>query len=781
MIKTMKRLRAGLFALLFMASLGVQFLQGAPIDAVPTEIQYDGTNTHLSGDDGGTGTAVPIGFNFTFYQQVFDSTYVNINGTLNFENEYGDYSNTTLPNSEPGKSIMAFWDDIITYDFERESILYHTEGSAPNRKFIVQWTNMYFYSDPTLPMGTFQVILYEGSNKVQVQYRDLLGGSHARGDSATIGINKDGEVADQVSYETDFLTQGQAISYTPGDGDAYDIDTNATYDPLYLSEAGAPGIPVLTAPSDGATSTSRTPTFTWDAASLADTYRILISDNPGFSNAIMNRQGLTATSFSDISFLDANTTYYWKVEAVNAVTSAFSVTWSFTTGDGTGTAPDGPLLVSPEFEENNLPVRPTFTWQAAALATSYRIYISAHEDFSLMEVDQAGITGLSYTPSVNLQKDLTYFWKVEAYNADDSTFSDFGVFYTQENQSPDDPAELSPTSLLSGKEVTPAQLGNTAFTFGLSDPNEGDLVQFDVEVATDSDFENIVIGFVSDLQAQGPASYRVGHTTGGSYYEGNSSTSLTADQDYYIRFMALDGDEYESDWAGPTEAAFTLVDALTDNVSSSITTDVEDNAPNGGDANDDGTPDSYQTTVTSFVNPVTNHYASLATEGCDSNSNVSIAAESQNTLQDDVFTYPAGLLNFTLHCGSAGATATITQYYYNVDPADMVLRKYNPDTQTYTNVDGAVITAVTIGGEQATKVVYDITDGEELDQDGVANGVIIDPSGLAAVLAASTPVTGANAGVPATGLAAGSLLTPAVSVLSGAAIILSLRRRNIKK
>lgn len=63
--------------------------------------------------------------------------------------------------------------------------------------------------------------------------------------------------------------------------------------------------------------------------------------------------------------------------------------------------------------------------------------------------------------------------------------------------------------------------------------------------------------------------------------------------------------------------------------------------------------------------------------------------------------------------------------------SDLILRKYNPADDSYTTVDGAALSEESIGGKIALKVVYQVTDGGELDQDSVANGVIVDPSGVA--------------------------------------------------
>lgn len=164
-------------------------------------------------------------------------------------------------------------------------------------------------------------------------------------------------------------------------------------------------------------------------------------------------------------------------------------------------------------------------------------------------------------------------------------------------------------------------------------------------------------------------------------------------------------------------------------------------APNNGDGNNDGIADNAQTNVASFVNSITGQYAVLATS-CDSISNAQVNAEAANAAPDSVFDYPLGLMGFHLNCNTPGETATVTQYYYvAADPGTVVARKYNSISHTYQAIPGATVSRVTIGSKQAIKLSYQITDGGALDEDGTANGTIVDPSGLALSLI-TAPNTG---------------------------------------
>lgn len=197
-----------------------------------------------------------------------------------------------------------------------------------------------------------------------------------------------------------------------------------------------------------------------------------------------------------------------------------------------------------------------------------------------------------------------------------------------------------------------------------------------------------------------------------------------------------------------------------------IATGVEDAAPNGGDANADGTTDSQQGNVGSFVNTQTNHYVSVAAPNACTLSDLSTASSAAQTVADAGYTYPAGFTNYTASCGTNGYTADITLYFYGVNGQGMILRKYNPTTHHYSTV-AATITQVTVAGQIAAKVQYQVADGGPLDTDGAANGVIVDPVGLAEASASSSSaatLTNTGADVIVVSGVAGSLLTAALLV-----------------
>ncbi len=126
-------------------------------------------------------------------------------------------------------------------------------------------------------------------------------------------------------------------------------------------------------------------------------------------------------------------------------------------------------------------------------------------------------------------------------------------------------------------------------------------------------------------------------------------------------------------------------------------------------------------------------------------------AEKNLSAQDKSASYPLGLVNFCLEVPT-GSTHDITlTFQTNLKPSQVVARKYNSNTKKYANVPDATVTEDTIGGKHVLILNYQVTDGGELDEDGVANGAILDPVGLGVDPQAQTPGGGNNSNNPATG------------------------------
>lgn len=88
----------------------------------------------------------------------------------------------------------------------------------------------------------------------------------------------------------------------------------------------------LTAPVTGAIDIARQPTLSWQPASNAVSYSLLVASTPDFTNPVVNELALTENSFTVTNLLEESGTYYWCVIANNAGGSTqCTLDYSFTT------------------------------------------------------------------------------------------------------------------------------------------------------------------------------------------------------------------------------------------------------------------------------------------------------------------------------------------------------------------------------------------------------------------------------------------------------------------
>jgi len=308
------------------------FLSSYVIKAQPPETAYPGTIVYEGYYDDRSWGPFNIGFNFTYYSNTYNRFYVTSNGLVIFGSGSNDYTEDPIPSpASPNNLIAAFWDDIVINPSGK--ILYRAIGASPNRKCIIQWTNMGFYSSTVL-MGTFSVILYEGSNNIQIQYRSIIDNTSARshGSSATIGIeNSNGTSGIQYAYHnSSAISSEQAILFHPS-GSVYTMNPDAIYDGIYLTKnisLPEPGIAKLVSPANnGVIGSSQK--FEWTGSSNASNYTLKISTHSDISGSSDYNTGTNTTY--DISGLALNATYYWAVFATNSTGTTWSEIYRFTT------------------------------------------------------------------------------------------------------------------------------------------------------------------------------------------------------------------------------------------------------------------------------------------------------------------------------------------------------------------------------------------------------------------------------------------------------------------
>jgi len=152
--------------------------------------------TPLSGgtmDDGGWG-GIPIGFNFNFFGNSFNTIGAGTNGVLMFgpipaygtnDGELGDYTFAGppyFPNAANAGNVIALLaSDMQMANSVNGSIKYWTEGYAPNRKFVIKYSRVHGWSNN--PEATVTCVLYETLGMVDIHVTNK-----SFGNSAIIGL-----------------------------------------------------------------------------------------------------------------------------------------------------------------------------------------------------------------------------------------------------------------------------------------------------------------------------------------------------------------------------------------------------------------------------------------------------------------------------------------------------------------------------------------------------------------------------------------------------------------
>lgn len=157
---------------------------------------------------------------------------------------------------------------------------------------------------------------------------------------------------------------------------------------------------------------------------------------------------------------------------------------------------------------------------------------------------------------------------------------------------------------------------------------------------------------------------------------------------------------------------------------------VENAAPNGGDANNDGVSDATQSNVASLVSPLTGEYVALRIEGeCAVIESVRILAEEELAVSDQNNEYPQGLFDFAIRCETPGESASVEIIFdADYDVQSWVYRQNQESA--YRDISEEVTYATTtINDTPKTTVSYRLIDGAGLDNDNEENGVITSLAG----------------------------------------------------
>ena len=331
----------------------------------------------------------------------------------------------------------------------------------------------YNYNPENLPLKyELQIAKASSPNSPVVDEKDIVNTSYT--------------LPTELSVHTDYVWRVKVLN------EIYEssFSSDASFSTIY----GPADVPAIVSPTDGATTTSQTPSLNFTGTGLVSSYEVQLSTDASFTNLLLDNTNATSPVSSPT--LEPVTTYYWRVRATNIYGTSNWATASFTTPTLPG--PDAPTYKSPENSSINIPVSgQVFVWNEGVSTDSYEIEIRidnpGQADDNQLVVSQSNITVTSYSiPDNKLDYNKNYKWHVRGVNTNGTgTWGADWKFKT----------ELPPVP---GKTIL-NEPANDAIDVSISPKLTWNATQYAtaylVEIATDStNFDTTIIRSISDIE-----------------------------------------------------------------------------------------------------------------------------------------------------------------------------------------------------------------------------------------------------------------------------------------
>ncbi len=281
------------------------------------------------------------------------------------------------------------------------------------------------------------------------------------------------------------------------------------------------------------------------------------------------------------------------------------------------------------------------------------------------------------------------------------------------NQVPDKPLLSQPVDKSANVSLTPILMPQP-----YSDPDGDSHARTCYQISTDEDFSTLVFEKTSSVQKNG---MRI------------SEMILDPDTTYHWRIKFIDEHNGASEWSEPFSFVTIDHEAAGDLDGDGILDDqiIDEAVDLDGNGKADYLQSGLQAVTTNdALNP------HIAVKNLDTNAILAgVRALDVDDLNagDNQSLHFSGVISFKLMLKEGAKSTTVTIYLSQPAPANARWYKYDPDS-------GWRVYEYAVFDESRTAVTISLEDGGEGDEDGVVNGIIVDPSGLGySQLSNSTP------------------------------------------
>ncbi len=339
------------------------------------------------------------------------------------------------------------------------------------------------YDGPANDWDDLNSVAVDDMNKIYVTGQSNGMGSGP--DFATLRYEEDGNMMWEARYTSSGEKSDQAMDLVvDAEGNVFVVGT-ANLD----SVAGITLIkydqilaaPTLLMPENNKTQVELSPTLQWGEVTGASTYQVQVAKDDQFTDMVVDTQVTSATFQMDS--LNYDTPYYWRVRAINYTGNGlWSETWSFRTKLP---LPDQVMLVAPADMDTIQTDSVQFMWQASQpQVDGYQVQVATQSDFSTLVVDTTVMDTMLLVR--NLTDKQTYFWRVRAHNISGwGEYSDTWQFSVE--------IHLPMPSMVQLASPQNGAILNADSVQLSWHPAQPEILHYLVEVATDSNFANLIV------------------------------------------------------------------------------------------------------------------------------------------------------------------------------------------------------------------------------------------------------------------------------------------------
>lgn len=227
---------------------------------------------------------------------------------------------------------------------------------------------------------------------------------------------------DQNFIQSDYLDAGfyTMSCSTSLSGDMNNINDQQTNNFLVMAE------PLLLLPTSYGMINDNTPLFDWEDLAGADYYWIQVDNDSNFSSTEFENSNVIASQI-EVTTPFGDGVYYWHIRGgAGGLWGPWSDVWQF---ELDATAPNAPLLVSPDSTASDVDLNPTFVWTPVSFTSNfslvenktevdfpivdYELQLSTDSNFSTKTLDTL-VSTTSITCPITLNYSTLYFWQVRA-------------------------------------------------------------------------------------------------------------------------------------------------------------------------------------------------------------------------------------------------------------------------------------------------------------------------------------------------------------------------------